>query len=99
MILVNELRGKIRAKGYTQEKLAKELSISQKTLINKLSKGVFGSDEMEKKVMVDRELFHRKKGFRMLRKFEGMTTNDSIEILKEVPRDTKICTELLGENF
>jgi|GEM_PF-6988265 len=35
----------------------------------------------------------------MIRKFEGMTANDLIEILKEVPRDTKICTEMLGENF
>ena len=43
--------------------------------------------------------FYRKKGFRMIRKFEGMTANDLIEILKEVPRDTKVCTQMLGENF
>ena len=52
MILVNELKGKIRAKGYTQEKLAKELGISPKTLSNKLSKGVFGSDEIEKMIKI-----------------------------------------------
>jgi hypothetical protein len=35
----------------------------------------------------------------MIRKFEELTANDLIEILKTVPRDTKICNELLGENF
>lgn len=52
MILVNELRGKIRAKGYTQDKLARELGISAKTLSNKLNKGVFGSDEMERLILI-----------------------------------------------
>ena len=52
MILVNELKGKIRAKGYTQERLAKELGISPKTLSSKLSKGVFGSDEIEKMIKI-----------------------------------------------
>lgn len=52
MILVNELKGKIRAKGYTQEKLAKELGISPKTLSNKLSKGIFGSDEIERMIKI-----------------------------------------------
>ena len=32
MILINELKGKIRAKGYTQEKLAREIGISPKTV-------------------------------------------------------------------
>ena len=40
------------AKGYTQEKLAKELGISPKTLSNKLTKGVFGSDEIEKMIKI-----------------------------------------------
>lgn len=31
----------------------------------------------------------------MIRKFEGMTANDLIEILREVPRDTKVCIECL----
>ena len=52
MILVNELKGKIKAKGYTQEKLAKELGISPKTLSNKLSKGIFGSNEIEKIIKI-----------------------------------------------
>ena len=35
----------------------------------------------------------------MIRKFEGLTANDLIEILINVPRDTKVCTQVLGENF
>jgi transcriptional regulator with XRE-family HTH domain len=52
LILVNELKGKIKAKGYTQEKLAKELGISPKTLSNKLSKGIFGAVEIEKIIKI-----------------------------------------------
>lgn len=52
MILINELKGKIKAKGYTQEKLAKELGMCPKTLGNKLNKGIFGSDEIEKMVKI-----------------------------------------------
>ena len=40
------------ARGYTQEKLAKELGISPKTLSNKLSKGIFGSDEIERMIKI-----------------------------------------------
>ena len=35
----------------------------------------------------------------MIRKVEGITATDLIEILKKVPANTKICIELLGENF
>lgn len=35
----------------------------------------------------------------MIRKFEGLTANDLIEILRNVPRDTKVCTEMLGQSF
>lgn len=52
MILVNELKGKIKAKGYTQEKLAKELGMSPKTLRNKFSKGIFGAVEIEKIIKI-----------------------------------------------
>jgi len=31
--------------------------------------------------------------------FRGVTVDQLIEILKEVPGDTKVCTELLGDNF
>ncbi|MBN1072096.1 DUF739 family protein [Clostridium botulinum] len=52
MILINELKGRIRAKGYTQEKLAKELGISPKTLSNKFNKGVFGSNEIQEMIEI-----------------------------------------------
>lgn len=52
MVLVNELKGRIRAKGYTQEKFAKELGMSTKTLNNRLNKGIFGSDEIEKIIKI-----------------------------------------------
>ena len=47
MILVNELKGRIVSKGYTQAELAKKLGISSKTLSLKSKKGVFGSVEIE----------------------------------------------------
>jgi hypothetical protein len=33
----------------------------------------------------------------MIRKLEGLTANDLIEILSNYPRDAKVCTEMLGE--
>ena len=41
----------------------------------------------------------RKKGFRLIRKFEGLTANDLIEILKNYPGNAKVCTQMLGESF
>ena len=41
----------------------------------------------------------RKKGFRLIRKFEGLTANNLIEILSNYPRDAKVCNQMLGENF
>jgi hypothetical protein len=35
----------------------------------------------------------------MIRKLEGLTANDLIEILSNYPRNAKVCTEMLGENF
>lgn len=35
----------------------------------------------------------------MIRKFEGLTANDLIEILRNYPRDAKVCIEMLGESF
>lgn len=52
MILINELKGKIKAKGYTQKKLAKEIGISPKTLSNKFNKGILGADEIEKMIKI-----------------------------------------------
>lgn len=52
MIKVNELKGRMVANGYTQETLAKAIGVSAKTLNNKLKKGVFGSDEIERLIKV-----------------------------------------------
>lgn len=35
----------------------------------------------------------------MIRKFEGFTVNDLIEILSHYPRNSKVCNQILGENF
>ena len=35
----------------------------------------------------------------MIRKLEGLTANDLIEILSNYPRHAKVCTQMLGENF
>jgi len=52
MILVNELRGRMAVKNYTQRKLAKALKISEKTLSLKLKNGVFGSDEIDELINI-----------------------------------------------
>ena len=48
MVNSNELKAAMVRKGFTQKEVAKKLNITQKTLSNKLRKGVFGSDEIEK---------------------------------------------------
>ena len=50
MIRTDLLRGKMAEKGYSQTRMAKELGISGKAFYNKMKKGVFGSDEIEKMV-------------------------------------------------
>ena len=50
MIDTNALRGRIYEKGYSQSKVAKEIGITAKTFYNKMSIGVFGSDEIEKMI-------------------------------------------------
>lgn len=50
MIAVNKLRGIIAEQGMTQKEVAGRLGISQKTFYNKMKKGVFGTDEVEKMV-------------------------------------------------
>lgn len=52
MIQINEIKGRMRAEGYTQETLAKELNMSSKTLSTRFKKGVFGSDEIEKLIYI-----------------------------------------------
>jgi hypothetical protein len=50
MIRVNELRGRIYAKGYSQRKLAGMLGIAEKTFYLKMKRGIFGSDEIQKMI-------------------------------------------------
>ena len=51
MINVNVLKGKIAERGKTQTDVAKAIGIAPKTFYDKMSKGVFGSDEIE--IMID----------------------------------------------
>ena len=46
MIQTNLLRGKMAENGYSAARLAKALNITPKTFYNKMSRGVFGSDEI-----------------------------------------------------
>lgn len=48
MIDTNALKGKIAEKGLSQAKLAHKIGITPKTFYEKMAKGVFGSDEIEK---------------------------------------------------
>lgn len=52
MIATNELKGRIVAKGLTQEQVANMLGISSNTFRRKLTKGVLGSDEIEKLIKI-----------------------------------------------
>lgn len=51
MINTAELRGVIAKNGKTQTDVAKMLNINPKTFYAKMSKGVFGSDEIQ--IMID----------------------------------------------
>ena len=44
----NELKAQIARKGYTQERLAKEIGIAPETLSRKMKLGVFKTDEVMK---------------------------------------------------
>lgn len=47
MIRVDKLKGIIAENGLTQKKVAEMIGITPKTFYEKMSKGVFGSDEIE----------------------------------------------------
>lgn len=47
MVDINGLKAAIVKKGLTQEKVAKMMNISPRTLSSRMTKGVFGSDEIE----------------------------------------------------
>ena len=48
MVLINEIRGKMVARGLTQKDVAAALGVSQRSIVNKFKSGVFGTDEAEK---------------------------------------------------
>lgn len=48
----NALRAEIVRNGFTQKDIAKNLGISEKTLISRMKKGVFGTDEVEKLIFL-----------------------------------------------
>lgn len=47
LVSSNELKAAMVRKGLTQKDVAKKLNITPRTLSSKLSKGIFGSDEIE----------------------------------------------------
>lgn len=52
VVNANELKAAFKQKAYTQEEVAKLIGMSSRTLRNKLNKGVFESDEIEKLIAV-----------------------------------------------
>jgi hypothetical protein len=66
MVLTNEIKGKMVARGFTQKQLAEKLEMSERTLANKLTKGVFTTTDVEKlidilKIENPMEIFFAKK--------------------------------------
>ena len=51
MIDTNELRGVIAKNGLSQSELARRLGMTPKTFYDKMKKGVFSSDEIEKMIV------------------------------------------------
>ena len=52
MIRTDKLRGVIAERGLTQKDIAEYLNITPKTFYEKMSRGVFGSDEIQ--LMIDK---------------------------------------------
>lgn len=50
MVDTNRLRGIIVTKQKTQEQVARHIGITPKTFYDRMKKGVFGSDEIEKMI-------------------------------------------------
>lgn len=51
LIDTNELRGIIAKNGLSQSKLARKLGMTPKTFYDKMKKGVFSSNEIEKMIV------------------------------------------------
>lgn len=47
---VAKLRGVIAERGFSQRKVAESIGVTEKTFYNKMKKGVFGTDEVEKMI-------------------------------------------------
>ena len=47
MVDVNALRAEMVRNGYTQKELAKKLEMSEKTLVSRLKRKAFGTDEAQ----------------------------------------------------
>lgn len=52
MIKINELKGIIVKNGLTQKQVAERIGIAPKTFYEKMKKGVFGSDEIQKMIEI-----------------------------------------------
>ena len=52
MIKVNELKGIIVKNGLTQKQVAERIGIAPKTFYEKMKKGVFRSDEIQKMIEI-----------------------------------------------
>jgi len=52
LIKTNELKGIIVKNGFTQKQVAKKIGITPKTFYEKMKKGVFGSDEIQKMIEI-----------------------------------------------
>ncbi|UZQ86000.1 DUF739 domain-containing protein [Thermoclostridium stercorarium] len=52
MIKTNELKGIIAKNGLTQKQVAERIGIAPKTFYEKMKKGVFGSDEIQKMIEI-----------------------------------------------
>ncbi len=50
MIRTDKLKGIIVENGYSQNDVAREIGITPKTFYDKMKKGVFGSDEIQKMI-------------------------------------------------
>jgi len=52
LIKTNELKGIIAKNGLTQKQVAERIGITPKTFYEKMKKGVFGSDEIQKMIEI-----------------------------------------------
>lgn len=52
MLDKNALRAEIARQGLTQKQVATALGISEKTFISRMRKGIFGTDEAEKLIVL-----------------------------------------------